>query len=354
MASRSNSLTHGLTATVLTLPDENPDHVKTEADAWRDTYQPENHDEEVLVGHLALATVRLERLAKAEDAVVDEQVRRAEVIWDFTQQNNVLRATAIFFLDPAKAVVELKSFGAGVAWLLARWIELAQVFNVHDSWLEIGPIKQALRFLGHEPLRLDQEPYEAEDFAAAAFSCVKDPALAVELAKALGFVLPDNWRTRYLIPDAVRAIRQRIDDEIDSLAALDTLFKTIDTASRAEAATRAMVPIDSPQTRLTLRYRKAAETSFDRSLRALQKLQSDRQKAIEMEAKEAQEVDLPNEATVVGTTRSKRIHVGSCVTIHKVKYEVLETSDGNLVLCPWVEAPEPTVLGVGPAPETGV
>jgi hypothetical protein len=347
-------MTHGHTAKVLTLPDENPDLVKVQADAWRETYQPENHDEEVLVNHLALATVRLERLAKAEDAVVDEQVRRAEVNWDSTQQNHVLQATGIFYLDPAKAVVELKSFGAGVAWLLARWIELSQVFNFRDAWVEIGPIKQALRFLGHEPLRLDEEPYEAQDFAAAAISCLKDPTAAAELAKGLGFVLPENWRSRYRVEDAVRMVRQRIMDEIDSLAALDTLFQTIDPASRAGASNRAMVPIDSPQNRLTLRYRKAAETSFDRSLRALQKLQSDRQKAVEAEAKEAEKAAFPNEATVVGRTRSKQMGVGSCITIKGAKYEVAATCDGNLVLSPWVEAPDSTVLGVVAAPETGV
>src|ERR1700730_16455481 len=108
--SRLNSISHGHTAKVLVLPDENPNLVQAQVSAWRDTWQPENHDEEVLVDHLALATVRIERLARAEDAVVDEQVRRAEVVWDFTQQNNVLRATSVFFLDPAKAVVELRSF----------------------------------------------------------------------------------------------------------------------------------------------------------------------------------------------------------------------------------------------------
>ena len=62
-ASRANSMTHGHTAKVLTLPDENPDLVNVQASAWRDTCQPEGHDEETLVDHLALATVRLERLA---------------------------------------------------------------------------------------------------------------------------------------------------------------------------------------------------------------------------------------------------------------------------------------------------
>jgi hypothetical protein len=98
------------------------------------------------------------------------------------------------------------------------------------------------------------------------------------------------------------------------------------------------------------------ETSFDKSLRALQKIQSDRQKAVEAEAKreakEAREVRLPNEADQVGRTNSKRLHVGSYVKINGTRYEVVDAGDGNFVLlCPEV-AVAATVLGVSPAPET--
>src|SRR5258708_22028215 len=118
--SRANSMTHGHTAKVLTLPDENPNLVKAEADAWRESCQPENHDEQVLVDHLAVATVQLERLTKAEDAVIDDQARRAQVVWDYTQQNHLIMATGVLRLDPANAVVQLTSFCVGVSWRMAR------------------------------------------------------------------------------------------------------------------------------------------------------------------------------------------------------------------------------------------
>jgi hypothetical protein len=347
-------MTHGHTAKVLTLPDENPDLVKVQASAWRDTCQPEGHDEETLVDHLAVATVRLERLTKAEDAVIDDQVRRAEVDWDYTQEILAVKASWLLRDYPAKALVELKSFGAGVSWLLAGWIELAETFHASDSWSDLESIHQALRFLGHKPLTLGQESLEAQDFAATAISCLRDPEIAQKLAKAMGFVVPETWRSRYRVEDAVRTIRQQVSTEIARLKALDAVFTKLDAASRAEASIRALVPMDTAQNRLMLRYRQSAQSTFERSLRALQKLQSDRQKAVEAEAKEAQNVAFPNEATVVGRTRSKQMGVGSCITIKGAKYEVAATCDGNLVLSPWLEAPEPTVLGVVPAPEDGV
>ena len=119
-----------------------------------------------------------------------------------------------------------------------------------------------------------------------------------------------------------------------------------------------MVPADTGQNRLLIRYMKSTESSFDRTLKTLAKLQSERQKAAEKEAKEASReaanVGLPNEPELVGETRASRMYVGACIEINKAKYEVAETSDGKIVLCPWIEAPAPAVLGVVPAPETGV
>jgi hypothetical protein len=57
---------------------------------------------------------------------------------------------------------------------------------------------------------------------------------------------------------------------------------------------------------------------------------------------------------MVGRTRSKRIHVGSCVKINGIKYEVVETSDGNMLLCPWVDVAAKSVSEVVPTPETVV
>jgi hypothetical protein len=73
-----------------------------------------------------------------------------------------------------------------------------------------------------------------------------------------------------------------------------------------------------------------------------------------MAAPEVENGDLPNEATHVGRTRSKRIHVGSCIKVNGLKYEVVETNDGNILMSPWEEASPPPVLGVVGAPEMGV
>jgi len=144
--SRCNSLTHGLTAKVVILPEENPADIKAQADAWHDACQPKNHDEKVLVERLALASRQLERIAKAEDEVIDEQVRYAQVEWDKAQQNKLVDALRVLPIEPVRALVELRSFGAGVSWLLARWDELELAFEAHNGWPHLYQIQKALKF----------------------------------------------------------------------------------------------------------------------------------------------------------------------------------------------------------------
>src|SRR5260370_24593398 len=84
-ASRRNRLTHGLTAKTLTLPGEDPEQIHVRAERWHEACQPEGPDEEVLVDQLALAALRLERIARAEDEIVAEQVRDGEMEWDLGQ-----------------------------------------------------------------------------------------------------------------------------------------------------------------------------------------------------------------------------------------------------------------------------
>src|SRR5438128_1222938 len=101
---RGNRLIHGLTAQVLALPDENPQEIDAQTIAWHDASQPQGHDEETLVGQLVLTSIRLRRLAKAEAAILAEQVRTAESDWDRDQERRLLECTRLFQTDPALAL----------------------------------------------------------------------------------------------------------------------------------------------------------------------------------------------------------------------------------------------------------
>jgi hypothetical protein len=358
-----NALKYGLTARVLTLPGENPDDIQTQADAWHDAAQPENHDEEVLVDQLALASLRLGRLAKAETAILSAQVIDAENLWERQQERDLAKYTRMLHNDVRLAMIELRSFGAGVRWLLDRWIELKCAFELADCWNSFALIKEAIRLYGFDPERLVYSQLEGYEFALHAVCCLPDYKSRSHLASYVDNQMPPLWKgltevRGYSVEEARAGIREKMTVRIGELAALAEHFDQAEKTLRDTAADRAMAPADTGQNRLLIRYMKSTESSFDRTRKALAKLQSERQKAAEKEAREtAPEVEsasLPNEADCVGQTRSKRIHVGSCITINTRKYEVLETSDGNLFLCPWVEAPAEPVLGVVAAPETGV
>jgi hypothetical protein len=77
--SRQIALKNGFTAKVLTLPGEDPDAIQAEAERFHKALQPESHDEEILVDQVALAALRLDRLGRAHNEIIAEQVRKAEV-----------------------------------------------------------------------------------------------------------------------------------------------------------------------------------------------------------------------------------------------------------------------------------
>ena len=358
-----NALKHGLTAVHLTLPGENPDLIQAQADAWHDALQPQDHDEEGLVDQLALGSLRLERIARAETAILAAQAVEAKTEWGRDQQRKLIKYSRQLVKDAPLALVELQSFGAGARWLLDRWHVLQCAFETYNCWNHFALIEQAIRLYGFDPDTLVHGHVEGYEFAVYALSCLPDYKSRPHLTKYLDNQMPPQWKgltdaTGYSVDEAQAGLREKIAARRAELEALVDHFDEAEKTLRDTAPDRAMVPADTGQNRLLIRYMKATESSFDRTLKTLTKLQSERQKAAETEAKEASreaaKVGSPNEAELVGKTRSKRMGVGSCITIKGAKYELTGTCDGNLVLCPWVEAPEPTVLGVVGAPDEGV
>jgi len=362
-ASRRNSLTSGFTAKVLTLPDENPEVIQAQADAWHDACQPQDHDQEGLVDQLAITSLRLERLTRAETAILAAQAVEAKTQWDREQQRKLLKHTRQLRDDTALTMIELQSFGAGARWLRERWVELQCAFEIYNCWNHFSLISEAIRLYGYNPDTLIYGQLEGYEFALYAICCLPDYQSRPFLTNYLDTQMPPQWKgltdvRGYSVEEAQAGIREKIATRMAELEALVAHFDDAEKTLRDTAPQRAMVPADTGQNRLLIRYMKATESSFDRTLKTLAKLQSERQKAAEKEAtsesREVANVGLPNEADWVGKTRSKQMGVGSCITIKGAKYEVAATCDGNLVLSPWVEAPEPAVLGVVAAPDEGV
>ena len=85
-------------------------------------------------------------------------------------------------------------------------------------------------------------------------------------------------------------------EEIGALKQLITALCALDDASLAEAETRAMVPDDTRETRLILRYKRESSLSLDRTLKTLLKVQKQRTEEAESAAEEAEKRDSRNEA----------------------------------------------------------
>jgi hypothetical protein len=100
---------------------------------------------------------------------------------------------------------------------------------------------------------------------------------------------------------------------------------------------------DTGQNRLMLRYMKAAESTFERTLKTLQKLQADRVKAIS----ESEKAKAPNEAKLVSGPPAKAEAAGSCVqprnaepTVPEVQAEAKRVAEGSVVVETRVETQE--------------
>jgi hypothetical protein len=381
-----NALVHGFTAKVLTLPGENP-QAQARAESWQETYQPEGHDEECLVNQLANAELQLQRMVDAHHEITAEQVRHAETNWDRRQSLRLLKYRRMLRRDRMTAIIHLRSFGTGVAWLLGRWRILEAAFNASQCWNDLGLIREAILLRNLQDDRLDARVGSGHEFARLAVSCVegheKIPALVqfladyddermpcIETAKGMREIvtsmvsyIPDE-RLSHIgvgtlsLTEARRAMRSWIERQVADLRELDRHFREIDAQSRAGAKVRARAPEDTPRNRLLLRYMKSAENTLDRGVKTLTKLQKEREKAAEAEAEReapaAQNEDFRNEATVVAGTYSKELVLGSCVALFGVKYMVVETGEGRVALSAFDQPAEAKPPGVASGSENGV
>jgi hypothetical protein len=359
LISRLNRLRMGLTAKVLTLPTENVDDVQAKRDAWRNHYQPQQHDEEDLVDRLALASLRLERIATAEAAIIAKQIETAEFDWKLDIELRLLDLTDRLRTEPARAQIGLMSFGAGIAWLLERWVRLHNAFEQFGCWNNSALIESALRLVGINPDCLSTEPVRGYELAVVAISCVPNytevPALTHLLAQ-----MPPEWigqygtETRLEPEDAREQLGNHILSRIATLTALAEEFHARETRLLEAAKDRATVPYDTPQSRLLLRYMRSNELCMEKSSKMLQKLQSERQNAAKIASEEGSKPGLPNEPELVARTRSKQNSVGTCVDINDVTSEVVDRTDRKFSLCECVDMVAKPVSEVVPTPETVV
>ena len=168
--SRGNALKHGLTAKTVLLPGENPDEIQARADCWRETYNPQGAAEEELVDQIALCSLRLKRIAAAEEAVLAAQFHNADFQWDLEQSLKLDKFRRMLRRDRTTAILNLRSFGAGVSWLLEKWKVLESAFNHSQCWNTVALVGEAILHRGMH----DESISSGYELAHLAVSCAED------------------------------------------------------------------------------------------------------------------------------------------------------------------------------------
>ena len=302
--SRRNALKHGLCARTLALATEDPLEVQAALDQWDHTLQPKDAQEKALADSAALHYLKLQRVAKAEAAIIDEQQLRAPDLWDRDQRLKLQEHQHLLIRDSDTAVAHLESYGAGARWCLQRMERIEKALHLLGDDKGLTLVRYAARQVGCTPRAFRAELARPEGFGLAfwadrfherspTYGAKRDPLEEVErdtprlsdwVYEALCDVLPDDLMTR-------EAVEVMVSERVAQLRALVAHFEAIDRVSRAGSVARAGILADTRENNLLMRYARSAEMGLNRAIGTLQKLQKERRKN-EMEC------DGPNEPNV--------------------------------------------------------
>ena len=177
-------------------------------------------------------------------------------------------------------------------------------FEAEKTFDHIESIRQLLKLQGYNPDKLAQESFQAHDFTARAMACHRpyenDESYERHILRHLNYGMRyaslHPMMNSYDREESIAEIEAVFVEEIGALKQLITALRALDDASLAEAETRAMVPDDTRETRLILRYKRESSLSLDRTLKTLLKVQKQRTEEAESAAEEAEKRDSRNEA----------------------------------------------------------
>ena len=300
--SRCNSTKHGMRATVLSLPNEDPSVALEREAVWNDYYQPQSPAAQHLVNECVRATLLSDRVALYHDHQLSKQVSQASAAWDNGTEDEIQRLNALMNSEPAEAVRHLKRTWHGCKSLIGRWETLRGRFEATGSWGD-QERDQATRLLGIYPafMQLRESP-TAYMLTLMNLLSLEDPPEDFLDTLSEGRFVPPSLLARIedeldTEPETARAwIRSLIADELESLRKLAEKCETRDLADRSGAVSRALILLDDREARLFLRYHSESRNAFHRAYGNLVKtLEQDA--AAELEGVELEvEEGLPDEA----------------------------------------------------------
>ncbi|HEV3163953.1 MAG TPA: hypothetical protein VGZ22_07955 [Isosphaeraceae bacterium] len=149
-ASKRNGLKHGLSGMTPMLPPEDEELFKGRMRAWTAEENPQGQVETCYLAAAALASVRIDRCARNEFAVIAQKRRDVLRNWQRKQDRRIERITQTLADTPARAKAQLEVFASGCGWLAEQWEELLQALENPGHW-SADQTAQALRLLGSGP-----------------------------------------------------------------------------------------------------------------------------------------------------------------------------------------------------------
>jgi hypothetical protein len=132
MASRANSLKHGLCASVVVT--EDPELVKRRSRAFSETLNPQNEVQVWLVDQAALHSIRIDHCQQVEQQVRDKISLRAELTWDDDRRSEAEVLGRSLGKNPALTIDALRRTPQGCDWLMAQWALLAFTADTLKGW----------------------------------------------------------------------------------------------------------------------------------------------------------------------------------------------------------------------------
>jgi hypothetical protein len=294
MKSKYNALKHGGRAETLVLPNECPADAAALQQQWEDFYGPRSPAEAAYVDKAVRSLRKAERLRRAEDQMLDDQVRSAEDRYDRAQQEQVERLGDLLKEDPASAVRGLLGSAAGCRWMLEQWGYLEAELAERGAWVA-SQRETATRLMGLRPeaYREDDTVYLIRLWNGVAFPGRDEAALDRLLEPGS---IPDTIRSWQAhrepdVADCRRNLTEAVDREVAALREREAYLRTtIEGPARAGAAERALV-LEGPEGQRLHRYQVTAENDFHRAYQGFLRAREQEAKLVEMASPEP----LPNE-----------------------------------------------------------
>jgi hypothetical protein len=256
--SKRNALKHGLTGEGIVVPDEDQAAIQDRFEAFEAVMKPKDAVGQYLVNRMALMSVRMDRSARHESAVITNAMLGAKDVEAEARLQELRDLVTLLDTDPAEAIRLLRRTPQGFDWQIQAWRTL-QADLASGRWV-IHHGNRAEQLLGREP-----DYFSRNRFIVLTHGSMGTFAL-------LG---PDNWPD--LAPDdrrqAARAeLAVLIAAEIDRLEKERAGLDHESFARRAATAPARALFGTSKEAILARKYEAAAEREFHRAMTRIEQL----------------------------------------------------------------------------------